>query len=728
MVALEYLRNRGAIFVAVLVGVALLAFILSDLLMPGRSMFGQNEMEVGRVGREVLNYPEYQNKVDYMLNLQRALGANQENMEMVSRQTRDQVWEGFVRNALMEKFSKRTGLTLTNEELSTLIMGNEPHPIVRQLFSNPETGEFNAEQVVMFLQGLDEQASPEQRAYWLEMEKEIASEQLQSKFSQAVKMGFGMPKALAEYEQSLGQGSVDVRYCVLPYTSVPDSVVTVTESDLKAYYKKHKALYEREERRNVVYVQYTVSPSAEDIDRTHKTMEEALEEFATTDDPGLFATQNGDTPYMGKWITREEAQKQGERFAAWLFDSASVGRVSPLYRDVDRYYAVRVMGKEMMPDSVHARHILLGFQMHHPDSAQALADSLHTLLKEGADFATLAQEYSEDPGSKNQGGDLDWFPAGMMVKPFNDACFLGEKGDIKVVTSQFGVHIIEILDQQGGQWHVDYAEYALKIEPGNYTFQQMYQRATEFAARVHKERPGWFKRMWGADKKYVVEAQAQFDAQVEADTLQLRSADGLERAWPGVRGLEESREIVRWAFEAKPGEVSKVFELPDAYVVAQLRSVEESKDGVSSYEAVRDEVEVAVRREKVVSLLRARVDSAQRAGATSVAQLADALGVRQGESAGVTSASYALGAEGYEPAVLGVALAMESGKVSKPVEGNGGIFVIETTQGRLEQNLNGNKEGEYASYLQDMRMRMGYGAYTALRQMSDVRDQRAKFY
>lgn len=724
MVALEFLRNKAAIFVAVIIGLALFAFVLSDLFTSGRSVFSANEMEVGHVGGTTIDYPQYQSQVEYQLQLQQALGADPSNREVMENQTRQRVWETFVREEVLRKFCNATGLALTAEELSTYIMGDTPHPVVQQLFTNPQTGVFDKEQVVQFLQGLNEQATPEQRAYWLEMEKEIAGEQLQQKFVDLVANGVGYPMPLMQQSAETLGNTVSARYFYLPYSSIPDSSVKVSQADCRDYYERNLASFKREERRNISFVAFDLLPSAEDKNAALDSLSALLPDFAQTDDAALFAQQNGETPYRGQWKSREEV---GAPLADWLFDTAKENEVSDIQNEGDKYYAVRLLARKTLPDSVHARHILFSAQRYPLERAQQLADSLNELLAKGADFAALAKQYSDDQGSKEKGGDLEWFGPNMMVKSFNDACFLGKKGDRLVKISQFGVHLIEILDQQGGTPRVDIVELSSKADAGRYTVQQLFQKASAFAAQAHSERPGWFARIFSSEKSFATRAIDHFDAQVEANTLLKRVADGVERSWPSISGMPNSREIIRWAFEARVGEVSQVFELQGSYVVAILTAIESNADGIATFDAVQDEVEREVRKEQIGRLLAQKLDSARAAGAESLDALASKFGAQVRIVDGVSYRSYALGQEGYEPAAIGVACSQAVGSISSPVRGNIGVFVLETTGEQPRGTVNLDKEREQK--VKELRNRVAAAyAYDALVKMSDVKDNRAKFY
>ena len=458
MGTLETLRNKAGVFVTVILGLALLAFVLGDLLGSGQSIFNRGEMEVGRVDGVAYDYTEYQAAVDRQLKMRQAL-SGQGQTEQMQSQIREMVWRTFLQKEVLGRECERLGLAVTDDELSNLVLGNDPMPVVKQVFTNPETQEFDRERMLNFLQNLDN----------------VTPEQL----------------------QKLQQNQADVAYIVTRYASEPDSLFSVTDTEAKAYYERHKESYRRDERRDIAYVTFTVRPQDEDRDVAMQAMQKDAVEFATTENPTVYVTQLGDEPYAGRWYAKEDLPTE---IAEWAF-SAQDGEVSPIVYDNEAFKMARLIRHRSLPDSANARHILFSADKYPGERAQQMADSVAELIRKGADFKALAEQYSDDPGSKSKGGDLDWFAQGRMVKPFNDACFEGKKGEIQVVASSFGVHIIEVLGQKGGTPRVDLAILVHNIVPGKHTYQQVFNEASSFASLVHTERPGWFASLSSAKEK-----------------------------------------------------------------------------------------------------------------------------------------------------------------------------------------------------------------------------------
>lgn len=719
MGTLETLRNKAGVFVTVILGLALLAFVLGDLLGSGQSIFSRGEMEVGRVNGQSYDYQEYQATVDRQLKMRQAL-SGQGQTEQMQQQIREMVWRAFLQKEVLGSEAEALGIAITDEELSSLVLGDKPLPVIEQVFTNPETRAFDRERMLNFLQNLDN-VTPEQREYWYELERDIADEQLMQKYNNLVSKGLGITKQQEEYLNNFKQKQVDVAYVVTRYTSEPDSLFTVVDRELLSYYGKHKESYRRPERRDIVYVSFPVEP--QDLDREHaeQAMQKDFVDFNTTENPSQFVSQSGDEPYIQKWYTKEELPSE---LSEWAFD-AQEGATSPIIFDAGAFKAARLLHHKVLPDSAHARHILLSADKYPGERAQQVADSIADLIRKGGNFEVLAQEYSDDPGSKSKGGDLDWFAQGRMVKEFNDACFEGKVGEIQVVRTNYGVHVIEVLGQKGGTARVDLAILVHKVQPGKHTYQQVFNEASSFASMVHVQRPNWFSSLFASNiDAYVNQTKQNFDSLVKLRNLTQQSAEDLQDRESGVRGLDNSREVIRWAFGAKVGDVSSVFELGDLFVVAMLKDIQESDGTYASMDAVRKEMTEAIVKEKKAEALVKKMNEV-RIAETNFEAIASKLGDAVKRASSVTYDSYSFGSEGFEPAVVGVAPSCKKGEIIGPIAGEQGVYLIQAEE--INDNTNA-KSIDVKQASQELRRRVNYEAYSALEQMAKIVDRRGKFF
>lgn len=721
MATLETLRNRAGVLVAAVIGLALLAFILGDFSQ-GRSVFSSDSADVGSVDGTALSYQNFQQMFDNQINIMQAYSREGANTEAMSEQVRNQVWERFVRQQMLEREYDLLGLGFTTDELSSYIIGNEIHPAVRQIFTNPQTQEFDRQQMLNFLQNLESGVSPEQRAYWLEVEQEIMDERMMQKYVTLVAKGLGVTKFDVAFQDSLAASSVDAAYVFKPYSAEPDSLYKVSEAEAKAYYKQNREKYRDVTRRDMAYVSFPLKPGELDFEAAREGLSKLAQEFMATPEPMLFAQQNGDYRSKGAWVSESDLPSS---VAAWLAEGVATDSLSPVLREGDEFMMARLIGRRSLPDSVKARHILFSFQKYPQAVAQQKADSVADLLRAGdGSFAAMAEELSDDPGSKSQGGDLGWFAAGRMVQPFNDACFEGRKGDITVVTTTYGVHVIEIEDQGGSSPRLQVAILSRKAEAGNHTYQTVFNQASAFASNAHVEAPSWWGRLTGKGAARKEQAEQMFDSLASAQNLPKLMANGIESTWARINGLDNSREMVRWAYEATPGDVSKVFELGDQFVVALLLRVRESEDGYATFEAVRDDVERDARLEMKREALGRRFAEAFK-GQSDINALASSLGESVRRADGITFNAYAFGQEGFEPAAVGAASTLKGAQVAVPVVGNAGVFAIQAES----VGANANPAPVDRASLQDgLRRNVSYEVLGSLRDMSDIRDNRARFF
>lgn len=361
------------------------------------------------------------------------------------------------------------------------------------------------------------------------------------------------------------------------------------------------------------------------------------------------------------------------------------------------------------PDSVHARHILLSGQTRTLEQARTEADSLIRLLKSGTTFSTLAITNSDDQGSAQLGGDLGWFSEGMMVTPFNDACFGGKKGDIVKAETTFGVHIIEILDQSrpSKKYHVGIVD--RKIIPGSITNQRIYSEASQFA---------------GTNNTY-----EKFNEAVASQSLTKRVASDITPQQKTLPGLESPRSLIISLFQTERGRIvldnnqQAVFEVGDKYVVAYCTKVQE--EGIAPLKDVENDIRFQVSREKKAEVIAAEFEKNYQPG-KSLEDIASAMGLSVQEATQINFRSYSVPGAGVEPALIAAASAAEQGTVSGPVKGENGVFMltVNSITPAGDQDADMLRQRLTTTY----QMRGSYEAYEALRKAANIEDKRYKFY
>lgn len=701
MATLEKLRNKAGVLLAVVIGLALFSFILGDFIKPGKSIFANSEHELAKIAGKSIPYQLYQGKVEEIYEINKIFTGKSSLDEQTSEGLREQVWQNLVRENVMEDQYNDLGLAVHPDELFDMVQGRNIHPTIKQLFGNPQTGEVNKTAIVQFLKNMDSDPTGRQKTIWLYVENEIKTERIFTKYTTLIRKGLYATNLETKRDLNDRTSKVDFAYTFKPFSSISDSSVTCTSTDLEKYYNSHMQDYEQKASRDIEYVIFPIRPSEEDNKIAEEWINKVKVEFQNAADPKQYATLNSDSPFDGKNYKDGELPQE---YNKWAFVAKPGDMMGPIF-DGTSYKLIRLASINYLPDSVKTRHILITPKEKTQEAvvkAKATADSLLAVLKKGGNFEKLAKEYSKDPGSANKGGDLGWFREGMMVKPFNDACFNGKKGDLVVVETQFGYHIINILERGKDVKKVQVAVVERKINASSKTIQNIFTEASQFAGT-------------NSSRELFLKA-------AESKKLTKRIASNLLENDRKIAGLDNPRELIRWAFKAKKGNVSDVYELGENFVVATLTDIRE--DGYAPRAQVKEEIKMKVLLEKKGEILSKKIQDAMK-GSQNIETIAQNIGSKVEQATRVSFSSFSIPNAGMEPAVIAAATTSPEGKIVGPIVGNAGVFVLSVTaQNKEDGDLASEKNrliGSFAS-------RAYYEAYEALKKNADIKDKRSKFY
>jgi peptidyl-prolyl cis-trans isomerase D len=707
MATLQKIRTKAGLLVAIVIGISLAAFILGDMLGSGSSLFQRNQLEVGEIDGESVQYPEFQKQLEELGEIYKQNTQQSQLDENSWVQVREQTWQNFVRKIVMTDVYENLGIEVSSDELFDMVQGANLHPIIQQLFRNPETGQVDRGAVVGFLKSLEAGAPPESRNYWLYLENQIVEERAQSKYTNMVGKGLYVTGEEANSSVIAKNKKVNFDYIALNHSTISDSAVTVTEKDMKTYYEANKDDYKQEKLRKIEYITYPVNPSPADFTEAEKWINDIKSDFAEATDNIQFVNSNSDESFVGDWSKREDLP---ENVGAWVFDeNAEVNDVYGPYFENERYILSKIHAIEMMPDSVEARHILLQVNTQEEAiSMQALADSLKTLIDNGGDFAALAEEYSKDQGSAIAGGDLGWFGRGQMVKPFEDAAFNNARNEVTVVASQFGIHIVQTTRLGIETKQVQMANLVRIVEPSTKTYQDTYALASKFAGENA--------------------TGEEFQAAVTEENLSKRVASVRENDRQ-IAGLENARLLIRAAYNAKVGDVimsqqeSPIFELGDNFVIAVL--TEATDEGIATFDDVRDRVELAVIKEKKTEMLTEKANAAI-AGKTDLQAIATELDATVQNTSDINFTSYSIPGVGLEPALIGTVTTLEVDNVPNAIPGNNGVYIVKVTS--IDEGAEEDVALEQTRLAQSLSFRANSQAFEAHRNSVEIVDKRSNFY
>lgn len=692
MALIGTIRKRSGLLIGV-VGVAMAAFILGDFFTGGGS--GRPEYHIGEVNGTPVQGDEYDYKVQDQIESLRSIGQRVD--DQTTEQIREQVWNQLVRNKVMDAEINEVGIALTQGEYDDIRWGNNVLPEIKsdQTFINPETGQFDVDAVKNYFVYVQQQYP----LYFKVQKERMISNRLFQKYNNAIKAGVMVNNVEAKHEYIATNKKADIRFVVKTYASIPDSTVNVTESDIKAYYKNNKAdkKYLQEESRSIEYVAFDVKPTAEDVEDAKLWLADMIEDFQSTENDSLFISNNSDTRTYDTELYVEGTL--ADKAVDAKLTSSNTGDVVGPYKDGENFKLVKVLNNGEVPE-VKARHILLTTEGGDDMTAlKAKAEGFKKQIKKKKNFEALAKEFSKDPGSAVKGGDLDWFGQGRMVPEFDKACFEGKKGDLVIVETQFGVHLIEITDTRKKD-EIKIAVIKRAIEPSKTTLDEVYDIASVFSINNSNE-------------------ELFFSAADEAGYIVQKANNILPNA-KAIQGISNSRNVIRWVYEAALGAVSEPFEVGNKFVVCIISEVKAK--GEPSYEDLYEVFKAAATREKKAEMYQDKM-----AGFESLDALSAELGEEVKTAQGLSLNAYSIPGAGREPKVVGQVATLAVGNISFPIEGTSGVYVVEVTN-VTEAPEKDNYNVSRTTLANKITSGLDFGVYNALREKAQVEDNRYKFY
>lgn len=701
------IRKRSGLLV-IIIGVALAAFVLGDLLSNrGGSRKGMNNL--AEINGEKILATDFNQRVEDNMEAQK-LNTQKENLTAEEQfQIRQQTWEQVVNETLLQEEVSKLGLTVTTEELDDQIRGKNPHSYIVQSFRDPQSGQFDPASVVNFLKNLDN-VDPQMKDRYLQIEKAIKEDRLNTKYRNLIGKGFYVPMAFAKRDYEARNTQIKARYYGASYSSIADSAVKVTDADFDKYYAENKFRYQQEASRDLEYVTFEILPSDEDRDKINREVQKLYSEFVSVENVPGFVNSTSDERYDSTWIKKGGLPYQLDS----LMFNSEIGTCYGPYIENNMFQMARLVNVQTRPDSLKASHILISYQGTNvnPDTkltkeqAKAKADSVLTVVKSNpSKFDELAGTINDDATAAKSKGDLNWFADGAMVPAFNTAVLNGKIGDLLVVETQFGFHVIKITGKTSPTKKVRVAFVKRMIEPSSKTMQDVYTQASQFALEA--------KNIEG------------FNKLIDEKKLTKRLAERVNAEQNSLPGLTSARQVVMWAFneDTKKGDISTVFDLEGRYMVAVLKEIREK--GTPTLEQLKETIEPLVKRDKKAETLIAEINK-------NIKSLKDldlgyrSLGMRA-DTNNVTFASSNLPGYGKEDDVIGTLFTMKQGQMSKPVKGNQAVFILvadQITPAPPKDDLTSEKRMIKNAFI----TRTQREPAAALKRNADIEDNRLKFF
>ena len=713
MSIIQKIRDKAAWLVFGLIAVSLIGFLLMDARSIGGRAAASTSGTIGSVNGEKLEFADFQKQVSEREDQYKSQGypAN----DMLTQNIREEIWKQFQENAVLIDEYQKLGIDVSDKELNDMLVGSNAVPEIRKAFTDPNTGLFDGQQAASRINQLrsiykagkktDQNFKMAQNFFEQALPQFIKMRE-REKYISLLAQSTYIPKWMIEKTNADNSQVAKVDFVKIPYQTIPDSSIIITDADIQTYLDIHKEQFSQEESRSVSYISFSAAPTAGDSASIFQQVQTLRPEFTTTRDVESFLAKNGtEINYTENYIAKSKIT--GARKDSII--SSSKGAVTGPYLDGTNFVMARIMDIKILPDSVRARHILVSIndpktgQPKMDDStAKFKIDSIKMLVDKGQNFDSLAFKLSDDEGSRIKGGDLGYFGQNQMVKEFGAFSFNGKKGEIKIVKTQFGYHLIEIIDQKDFEPAYQIAYFARRIEPSQETDQNASGLASQFAGE-------------NRDK-------TSFDAAAKKGNLRAIAAPEIQPTDFSIQGLGSSRSTVRWIFGAKQGEVSESFSIGDKYVVAVL--VDINHKGTISLIKARPMIEPIIRNQKKAAIISARIGSA-----ATLEAVASVTSQQISHADSIQFSSPYIPNVGPEPKVVGYSFSKQltDKAVSAPVGGNEGVFVLKVDNISAKANYSVDIEQSRQTILQSQENIIQRSGTDALKKKAKIEDDRGKF-
>ena len=653
MATLGRIRNHGVLLLIV-IGVALLIFIVTDFVNNGSTFFREQKANVGSIDGDKVKYNDFLASLNQMQDFYK-VERGQNIDDQMSEQIRQEVWNQIVMRQVIEKDARNIGMGVSKQELSDLIMSKNPSPLImmRPVFQNPETGMFDPNIVANFIKELEsadgnKNANPEQvvlmKNYWKFIETNVKFGSLFEKYNTLLTKSLVTNTKEAQFAYNNSKYSVDVLYAMKPYFTIADSTVKVADSDVEALYKKKKEQFKQDPYVDIDFVVFPIKPSEEDIDAVRKQVETAKVGFVAVNDSLLTDTVNfnSDVPYRDVFLAQGDIPSDLRDFAF----SADRGVVfGPVFVD-NTFKIAKVVDTKQMSDSVKLSFIAI--QEATAEATKAKVDSVLGLAKQ-TPFATLAQQYSADKQSSSRGGDIGWVRQVTLSPELLRKVSAAAINEPFVMSQGSAASIFVVTERTKPVKMVKLAVIERNVATSNGTQAKIFQEAKQFAGLLGGN---------GSD----------FDKKAKEKNYQVIPANTIDRNFPRLLNIPETRQVIRWAFDSKVGATSDVFECGDNLVVATVKRM--NKEGYKTLDEVKPQLLSELRKDKKFDMMKGLF-----AGKTIDGLRDEGLSVDTVK--GLTFASNSAGSLGFDAAMIANAPFAEVNKLSAPMKGNIGAFVFQ---------------------------------------------------
>ncbi|MCD2424182.1 SurA N-terminal domain-containing protein [Niabella pedocola] len=712
MSVIQNIQDKYGKVMAVIIGLALVIFVVMLAFENGGSLFTGDVRTIGKVNGEKIEFQQFSGLVEQQTQMLQARGMG--GGEGSAQQANEMAWGQEVSRILLSQESKKLGLDVGRKELNDLLFGANPPQELAQGFTDPQTGRFDAAAAQRQINEIKSKGTAEQKAQINGFLDQLILQRQAEKYDALLTTSINFPKWMMEKQQADEALMSKVSFVRAPYTSISDSAVKITDSDIQDYINKHKTDFKQQESRGISYVAFNAQPNAADSAAARQRVLDLKPAFDSTHNVKDFLVSEGINNYYDGFIS-------GSRIQVPMKDSilrVGAGNTYGPYVDANNYALAKIIATTSMPDTVKVRHILVGTVTQDPqtgqqvplrDSAAArkLADSLFAAIQNGSNFDSLVVKFSTDQGSVATGGVYDNVPSGQMMPSFNDYIFTHPVGSRGIVKTDYGYHIIEVLGTKGSATGYKIAYVTKPIEASQETDNAASSAATHFAAQATNQ-----KSFNAAAEKL----------QQEKGVLKSVATD-IPPTGAMIQGLGASRSFVKNIYKAGQGDVIQPERVGDFYVVGLVTEI--NKEGTMSPSKARMMVEpllINKKKAKIISDKIGKITTLEAAASVLKQQVETADSLRfNGQSPS---------AIGFEPKVIGASFnkANLQKVIPEAIAGTQGVYVVRVdnlmSTPAPAQNLD---EARKMRYLQ-AKQQAQFQSLQALREAATIKDFRSKFY
>jgi peptidyl-prolyl cis-trans isomerase D len=687
MALIEKIRRQGWL-VLVMVGLGIVGYLIPyDAVM---ALFGNSSSSVGVIDGKTISPQEWQ----IALEERKPLFQYDGNQTSLYNDTWAQVSEDILYQDEFEKL----GFQISEEEYEEIVFGKYLSPYVKStIYGGKDSASFKEQMRTNFDQmppvSVNGSTVPMQ-GLWKEL---IIKKRQKEKYDAMLKKGAYANSIDAKWAFKMTNDKASIDYVVKTYAEIPDTSVTVTESDIKAYYQEHKndREYKQDVSRSIEYISFPVQPSSVDSAKIQESLSTMASDFRAAKNDSSYSAAHASSPNMG--VVEYNSNNLPEPWNSQLMND-SVGKVVGPYMDGPFMKIAKISKRSMEIDSVSAKHILVKEK---GPKGRAKADSIKNVIAREHNFAAMAAMYSEDPSNKDKGGDLGTFDRATMVKPFADACFNGAVGQLQVVETNFGWHIIEVTKKNSPKLITRIAVVDKKVEPSQLTVRNAFSLANEFTINFN-DTASFHNAADTLNGKTTIYPVKDFKANATS-----------------LGALQNASAVVEWAYSAEVGDISQPKLVDNQYIIAALIDIKER--GAPKLENVYDQMKAEATKLKKAKLYMDKMKTG------SLEEIAIAVGsqVKKAENVNMKANSIPnSGVTNPENEVMGAIFGLKTGSMTSPIKGKGGVYVIRRAADIVPGTSADNYLTEQTTTNSSYQSRIVNSVFNAFRESAKVEDNR----